>query len=170
MSSSNWKHSIFLEKGSLLTPQVGSNFPISRQVFFPIVGNLSFSCSSLSVCNVNEKLFIQKDQKETFTLPRCFLPDFFSNTSESLQVFLVDQMTQKFCLLFPLPVASQPHHLPLFPEQQGLLAPPQDGLSSPKNRVWECGTEAVAAFRGSVEKPEQPLSANLTLHQQQIKK
>lgn len=109
MASSNWKHSVFLEKGSLLTPQVGSNFPISRQVFFPIVGNLSFSCFSLSVCNVNEKLFIQKDQKETFTLPGCFLTDFFSNTSESLQVFLVNQMTQKFCLLFSLPVAS--HHI-----------------------------------------------------------
>lgn len=169
MASSNWKHSVFLEKGSLLTPQVGSNFPISRQVFFPIVGNLSFSCFSLSVCNVNEKLFIQKDQKETFTLPGCFLTDFFSNTSESLQVFLVNQMTQKFCLLFSLPVASQPHHLPLFPEQQGLLASPQDGLSSPK-KVWECGTEAVAALQWSVEKPEQPLSANFTLHQQQVKK
>lgn len=76
-------------------------------------------------------------------------------------------MTQR--LLSP-PVAIQPHHLPSFPEQQGLLAPPWDGFgSSPKNRVWECGAEAVAALQWSMENPRQPLSASLTLQQQQVK-
>lgn len=93
----NWKHSVFLEKGFLLAPQLGSNFPISTDRFSSLLLVIYFKFHwLLTQClQCKWETFHSERPKGEFGLPGCFLTDFFRNTSESLQVFLVNQMTQK---------------------------------------------------------------------------